>query len=148
MYQAVFVPTDTANYDLLYVEVPLTVQADEPDQPGSGDEPTNPDRPGSGDEPSNPNEPGNPDEPGSGDVPTDPDEPGTSPDQPGSGELGTGGDSDSGVGAGSDNSNGRNQVKLVATGDPIAGVLVGLGAVLVAALVTCLAALRNSGRKN
>ena len=148
MYQAVFVPTDTANYDLLYVEVPLTVQAGEPDQPGSGDEPTNPDRPGSGDEPSNPNEPGNPDEPGSGDVPTDPDEPGTSPDQPGSGELGTGGDSDSGVGAGSDNSNGRNQVKLVATGDPIAGVLVGLGAVLIAALVTCLAALRNSGRKN
>lgn len=142
MYQAVFVPTDTANYDLLYVEVPLTVQADEPDQPGSGDEPIDPDRPGSDDKPSNP------DEPGSGDEPTDPDEPGTSPDQPGSGELGTGGDSDSGVGAGSDNSNGRNQVKLVATGDPIAGVLVGLGAVLVAALVTCLAALRNSGRKN
>lgn len=142
MYQAVFVPTDTANYDLLYVEVPLTVQADEPDQPGSGDEPIDPDRPGSDDKPSNP------DEPGSGDEPTDPDEPGTSPDQPGSGELGTGGDSDSGVGAGSDNSNGRNQVKLVATGDPIAGVLVGLGAVLIAALVTCLAALRNSGRKN
>lgn len=123
MYQAVFVPTDTANYDLLYVEVPLTVQADEPDQPGSGDEPIDPDRPGSDDKPSN-------------------------PDEPGSGELGTGGDSDSGVGAGSDNSNGRNQVKLVATGDPIAGVLVGLGAVLIAALVTCLAALRNSGRKN
>lgn len=142
MYQAVFVPTDTANYDLLYVEVPLTVQADEPDQPGSGDEPIDPDRPGSDDKPSNP------DESGSGDEPTDPDEPGTSPDQPGSGELGTGGDSDSGVGAGSDNSNGRNQVKLVATGDPIAGVLVGLGAVLIAALVTCLAALRNSGRKN
>ena len=142
MYQAVFVPTDTANYDLLYVEVPLTVQADEPDQPGSGDEPIDPDRPGSDDKPSNP------DEPGSGDEPTDPDEPGTSPDQPGSGELGTGGDSDSGVGAGSDNSNGRNQVKLVATGDPIAGVLVGLGAVLIAALVTCLAVLRNSGRKN
>lgn len=142
MYQAVFVPTDTANYDLLYVEVPLTVQADEPDQPGSGDEPIDPDRPGSDDKPSNP------DEPGSGDEPTDPDEPWTSPDQPGSGELGTGGDSDSGVGAGSDNSNGRNQVKLVATGDPIAGVLVGLGAVLIAALVTCLAALRNSGRKN
>ena len=142
MYQAVFVPTDTANYDLLYVEVPLTVQADEPDQPGSGDEPIDPDRPGSEDKPSNP------DEPGSGDEPTDPDEPGTSPDQPGSGELGTGGDSDSGVGAGSDNSNGRNQVKLVATGDPIAGILVGLGAVLIAALVTCLAALRNPGRKN
>ena len=142
MYQAVFVPTDTANYDLLYVEVPLTVQADEPDQPGSGDEPIDPDRPGSDDEPSSP------DEPGSGDEPTDPDEPGTSPDQPGSGELGTGSDSGSGVGAGSDNSNGRNQVKLVATGDPIAGVLVGLGAVLIAALVTCLAALRNSGRKN
>lgn len=160
MYQAVFVPTDTANYDLLYVEVPLTVQADEPDQPGSGDEPidpdrpgsddkpSNPDQPGSGDEPSNPDDPDNPNGPGSGDEPTDPDEPGTSPDQPGSGELGTGGDSDSGVGAGSDNSNGRNQVKLVATGDPIAGVLVGLGAVLIAALVTCLAALRNSGRKN
>lgn len=160
MYQAVFVPTDTANYDLLYVEVPLTVQADEPDQPGSGDEPidpdrpgsddkpSNPDEPGSGDEPSNPDDPDNPNEPGSGDEPTDPDEPGTSPDQPGSGELGTGGDSDSGVGAGSDNSNGRNQVKLVATGDPIASVLVGLGAVLIAALVTGLAALRNSGRKN
>ena len=160
MYQAVFVPTDTANYDLLYVEVPLTVQADEPDQPGSGDEPidpdrpgsddkpSNPDQPGSGDEPSNPDDPDNPNEPGSGDEPTDPDEPGTSPDQPGSGELGTGGDSDSGVGAGSDNSNGRNQVKLVATGDPIASVLVGLGAVLIAALVTGLAALRNSGRKN
>lgn len=148
MYQAVFVPTDTANYDLLYVEVPLTVQADEPDQPGSGDEPTNPDRPGSDDEPSNPNEPGNPDEPGSGDEPTDPDEPGTNPDQPGDGGLGTGDGSGSGIGAGSDNSNGRNQVKLVATGDPIAGVLVGLGAVLIAALVTCLAALRNSGRKN
>lgn len=160
MYQAVFVPTDTANYDLLYVEVPLTVQADEPDQPGSGDEPidpdrpgsddkpSNPDQPGSGDEPSNPDDPDNPNGPGSGDEPTDPDEPGTSPDQPGSGELGTGGDSDSGVGAGSDNSNGRNQVKLVATGDPIASVLVGLGAVLIAALVTGLAALRNSGRKN
>lgn len=142
MYQAVFVPTDTANYDLLYVEVPLTVQADEPDQPGSGDEPIDPDRPGSDDKPSNP------DEPGSGDEPTDPDEPGTSPDQPGSGELGTGGDSDSGVGAGSDNSNGRNQVKLVATGDPIAGVLVGLGAVLIAALITGLVALRNTRRKN
>lgn len=142
MYQAVFVPTDTANYDLLYVEVPLTVQADEPDQPGSGDEPIDPDRPGSDDKPSNP------DEPGSGDEPTDPDEPGTNPDQPGDGGLGTGDGSGSGVGAGSDNSNGRNQVKLVATGDPIAGVLVGLGAVLIAALVTCLAALRNSGRKN
>ena len=148
MYQAVFVPTDTANYDLLYVEVPLTVQADEPDQPGSGDEPTNPDRPGSDDEPSNPNEPGNPDEPGSGDEPTDPDEPGTNPDQPGDGGLGTGDGSGSGVNAGSDNSDDRNQIKLVATGDPIAGVLVGLGAVLIAALVTCLAALRNSGRKN
>lgn len=148
MYQAVFVPTDTANYDLLYVEVPLTVQADEPDQPGSGDEPIDPDRPGSDDKPSNPNEPGNPDEPGSGDEPTDPDEPGTNPDQPGDGGLGTGDGSGSGVGAGSDNSNGRNQVKLVATGDPIAGVLVGLGAVLIAALVTGLAALRNSGRKN
>ena len=148
MYQAVFVPTDTANYDLLYVEVPLTVQVDEPDQPGSGDEPTNPDRPGSDDEPSNPNEPGNPDEPGSGDEPTDPDEPGTNPDQPGDGGLGTGDGSGSGVNAGSDNSDDRNQIKLVAAGDPIAGVLVGLGAVLIAALVTCLAALRNSGRKN
>lgn len=142
MYQAVFVPTDTANYDLLYVEVPLTVQADEPDQPGSGDEPIDPDRPGSDDKPSNP------DEPGSGDEPTDPDEPGTSPDQPGSGELGTGGDSDSGVGAGSDNSNGRNQMKLVATGDPVAGIIVGFGAVLVAALITGLVALRNTRRKN
>lgn len=148
MYQAVFVPTDTANYDLLYVEVPLTVQADEPDQPGSGDEPTNPDRPGSDDEPSDPNEPGNPDEPGSGDEPTDPDEPGTNPDQPGDGGLGTGDGSGSGVNAGSDNSDDRNQIKLVAAGDPIAGVLVGLGAALIAALVTGLVALRNSCRKN
>lgn len=172
MYQAVFVPTDTANYDLLYVEVPLTVQADEPDQPGSGDEPvdpdrpgsddkpsnpdepgsgdepTNPDRPGSDDEPSNPNEPGNPDEPGSGDEPTDPDEPGTNPDQPGDGGLGTGDGSGSGVNAGSDNSDDRNQIKLVAAGDPIAGVFVGLGAALIAALVTGLVALRNSCRKN
>lgn len=148
MYQAVFVSTDTANYDLLYVEVPLTVQADEPDQPGSGDEPTNPDRPGSDDKPSNP------DEPGSGDEPTDPDEPGTNPDQPGDGGLGTGSGSGTGAGtgagtgSGSDGADGRNQMKLVATGDPVAGMIVGLGAVLLAALITGLVALRNTRRKS
>ena len=39
-------------------------------------------------------------------------------------------------------------MKLVATGDPVAGIIVGFGAVLVAALITGLVALRNTRRKN
>ncbi len=129
-YQAVFVPADAENFEPLHVEIQLTVKEAGADEPGGSDKPT---------EPTDPGLPGT--------DPTDPDNQhgaGTGTDT-GSGS-GTG--AGAGAGTGSDGADGRNQMKLVATGDPVAGIIVGFGAVLVAALITGLVALRNTRRKN
>ncbi len=129
-YQAVFVPADAENFEPLHVEIQLTVKEAGADEPGGSDKPT---------EPTDPGLPG-----------TDP----TGPDnQPGAGTgtdtgSGSGTGAGAGAGTGSDGADGRNQMKLVATGDPVAGIIVGFGAVLVAALITGLVALRNTRRKN
>lgn len=131
-YQAVFVPADAENFEPLHVEIQLTVKEAGADKPGGSDEPTDP------------TDPGLP-----GTDPTDPDN------QPGAGTgtdtgsgSGTGAGTGAGTGSSSDGADGRNQMKLVATGDPVAGIIVGFGAVLVAALITGLVALRNTRRKN
>ena len=129
-YQAVFVPADAENFEPLHVEIQLTVKEAGADEPGGSDKPT---------EPTDPGLPGT--------DPTDPDN------QPGAGtgtDTGSGSSTGAGAGAGtgSDGADGRNQMKLVATGDPVAGIIVGFGAVLVAALITGLVALRNTRRKN
>lgn len=131
-YQAVFVPADAENFEPLHVEIQLTVKEAGADKPGGSDEPTEP------------TEPGMP-----GTDPADPDN------QPGAGTgtdtgsgSGAGAGAGAGAGTGSDGADGRNQMKLVATGDPVAGMIVGFGAVLLAALITGLAALRNTRRKN
>ena len=131
-YQAVFVPADAENFEPLHVEIQLTVKEAGADKPGGSDEPTDP------------TDPGLP-----GTDPTDPDN------QPGAGTgtdtgsgSGTGAGTGAGTGSSSDGADGRNQMKLVATGDPVAGIIVGFGAVLLAALITGLVALRNTRRKN
>ena len=129
-YQAVFVPADAENFEPLHVEIQLTVKEAGADEPGGSDKPT---------EPTDPGLPGT--------DPTDPDN------QPGAGTgtdtgSGSGTGAGAGAGTGSDGADGRNQMKLVATGDPVAGIIVGFGAVLVAALITGLVALRNTRRKN
>lgn len=131
-YQAVFVPADAENFEPLHVEIQLTVKEAGADEPGGSDKPT---------EPTDPGLPGT--------DPTDPDN------QPGAGTgtdtgsgSGAGEGTGAGTGSGSDGADGRNQMKLVATGDPVAGMIVGFGAVLVAALITGLVALRNTRRKN
>ena len=131
-YQAVFVPADVENFEPLHVEIQLTVKEAGADEPGGSDKPT---------EPTDPGLPGTDS--------TDPDN------QPGAGTgtdtgsgSGTGAGAGAGAGTGSDGADGRNQMKLVATGDPVAGMIVGFGAVLLAALITGLAALRNTRRKN
>lgn len=131
-YQAVFVPADAENFEPLHVEIQLTVKEAGADKPGGSDEPTDP------------TDPGLP-----GTDPTDPDN------QPGAGTgtdtgsgSGTGAGTGAGTGSSSDGADGRNQMKLVATGDPVAGIIVGFGAVLIAALITGLVALRNTRRKN
>lgn len=131
-YQAVFVPADAENFEPLHVEIQLTVKEAGADKPGGSDEPTDP------------TDPGLP-----GTDPTDPDN------QPGAGTgtdtgsgSGTGAGTGAGTGSSSDGADGRNQMKLVATGDPVAGIIVGFGAVLLAALITGLVALRNNRRKN
>lgn len=131
-YQAVFVPADAENFEPLHVEIQLTVKEAGADEPGGSDKPT---------EPTDPGLPGTDS--------TDPDN------QPGAGTgtdtgsgSGTGAGTGAGTGSGSDGADGRNQMKLVATGDPVAGMIVGFGAVLLAALITGLVALRNTRRKN
>lgn len=131
-YQAVFVPADAENFEPLHVEIQLTVKEAGADEPGGSDKPT---------EPTDPGLPGTDS--------TDPDN------QPGAGTgtdtgsgSGAGAGTGAGTGSGSDGADGRNQMKLVATGDPVAGMIVGFGAVLVAALITGLVALRNNRRKN
>ncbi len=131
-YQAVFVPADAENFEPLHVEIQLTVKEAGADKPGGSDKPT---------EPTDPGLPGTDS--------TDPDN------QPGAGTgtdtgsgSGTGAGTGAGTGSGSDGADGRNQMKLVATGDPVAGMIVGFGAVLLAALITGLVALRNTRRKN
>ncbi len=131
-YQAVFVPADAENFEPLHVEIQLTVKEAGADEPGGSDKPT---------EPTDPGLPGT--------DPTDPDN------QPGAGTgtdtgsgSGTGAGTGAGTGSGSDGADDRNQIKLVATGDPVAGMIVGFGAVLLAALITGLVALRNTRRKN
>ena len=129
-YQAVFVPADAENFEPLHVEIQLTVKEAGVDEPGGSDKPT---------EPTDPGLPGT--------DPTDPDN------QPGAGTgtdtgSGSGTGAGAGAGTGSDGADGRNQMKLVATGDPVAGMIVGFGAVLLAALITGLVALRNNRRKN
>ena len=131
-YQAVFVPADAENFEPLHVEIQLTVKEAGADEPGGSDKPT---------EPTDPGLPGT--------DPTDPDN------QPGAGTgtdtgsgSGAGAGTGAGTGSGSDGADGRNQMKLVATGDPVAGMIVGFGAVLLAALITGLVALRNTRRKN
>lgn len=126
-YQAVFVPAEAENFEPLHVEIQLTVKEAGADEPGGSDKPTDPGLPGTD--------------------PTDPDN------QPGAGTgtdtgSGSGTGAGAGAGTGSDGADGRNQMKLVATGDPVAGMIVGFGAVLVAALITGLVALRNTRRKN
>lgn len=131
-YQAVFVPADAENFEPLHVEIQLTVKEAGADEPGGSDKPT---------EPTDPGLPGTDS--------TDPDN------QPGAGTgtdtgsgSGAGAGTGAGTGSGSDGADGRNQMKLVATGDPVAGMIVGFGAVLLAALITGLVALRNTRRKN
>lgn len=131
-YQAVFVPADAENFEPLHVEIQLTVKEAGADKPGGSDKPT---------EPTDPGLPGTDS--------TDPDN------QPGAGTgtdtgsgSGAGAGTGAGTGSGSDGADGRNQMKLVATGDPVAGMIVGFGAVLLAALITGLVALRNTRRKN
>lgn len=131
-YQAVFVPADAENFEPLHVEIQLTVKEAGADEPGGSDKPT---------EPTDPGLPGTDS--------TDPDN------QPGAGTgtdtgsgSGTGAGTGAGTGSSSDGADGRNQMKLVATGDPVAGIIVGFGAVLLAALITGLVALRNTRRKN
>lgn len=129
-YQAVFVPADAENFEPLHVEIQLTVKEAGADEPGGSDKPT---------EPTDPGLPGTDS--------TDPDN------QPGAGTgtdtgSGSGAGAGTGAGTGSDSADGRNQMKLVATGDPVAGMIVGFGAVLLAALITGLVALRNTRRKN
>lgn len=131
-YQAVFVPADAENFEPLHVEIQLTVKEAGADEPGGSDKPT---------EPTDPGLPGTDS--------TDPDN------QPGAGTgtdtgsgSGAGAGTGAGTGSGSDGADGRNQMKLVATGDPVAGMVVGFGAVLLAALITGLVALRNTRRKN
>lgn len=131
-YQAVFVPADAENFEPLHVGIQLTVKEAGADEPGGSDKPT---------EPTDPGLPGTDS--------TDPDN------QPGAGTgtdtgsgSGAGAGTGAGTGSGSDGADGRNQMKLVATGDPVAGMIVGFGAVLLAALITGLVALRNTRRKN
>lgn len=131
-YQAVFVPADAENFEPLHVEIQLTVKEAGADKPGGSDEPTDPTDPGlPGTDPADPDN-----QPGAG----------TGTDT-GSGS-GTGAGTGAGTGSSSDGADGRNQMKLVATGDPVAGIIVGFGAVLLAALITGLVALRNTRRKN
>lgn len=128
-YQAVFTPADgAANYQPLYADVQVSVRATDPGtDPGNpgGDEGTDPDNPGgSGD--------------GSGDG-------GQTGDGSGDGGQAGGGN---GSGSASDSGKGDGTLKgLASTGDATLGILVGTGAVLLAALAACLVALARLRRQ-
>ncbi|HIS39837.1 MAG TPA: InlB B-repeat-containing protein [Candidatus Aphodovivens avistercoris] len=118
-YQAVFTPAEgAANYQPLYADVQVSVKATDP-----GTDPGNP----GGDEGAGPDNPG-----GSGD---------------GSGDGGQTGDGN-GSGSASDSGKGDGTLKgLASTGDATLGILVGTGAVLLAALAACLVALARLRRQ-
>lgn len=137
-YRAVFTPADgAANYQPLYADVQVGVKASEP-----GTDPSDPDKPGTdpGDPGTNPGGSGDGNQGGSG---SDPGQGGSS-----SGNQSGGSDqgSDPGQGGSSGSDQGSGSKGLAGAGDPLAGMLAGLGAVLAAAFAACVIALRRSRR--
>ena len=128
-YQAVFTPADgAANYQPLYADVQVSVKATDP-----GTDPGNPGG-GEGTDPDNPGGSGD----GSGDG-------GQTGDGSGDGGQAGGGN---GSGSASDSGKGDGTLKgLASTGDATLGILVGTGAVLLAALAACLVALARLRRQ-